>query len=461
MSLSELTSLQQTLNEAIDVYKSELAAQNIPEPSLNTSKPHPTDDTAYLPTPAMFEARRTALASMGLIKTLVQNPHDTVLAMSWASMEVASVRLAAEIGLASTLGDSEEGLNVQEIEDKTGVDGLKIERVLRLLITQGWFRETKPGYFANNRTSNLIKRDQPGRHLSTWMNERFHKTSVNLPEMLAHPDPAWRKSDSPLKTAFQLSYKTDLPVTGKVSWLTTYPEEATGFALAMGALGPTLDPGVVADFSWGEIAEGKDAIVDVGGGQGTLSCSLAAKYPEIKQFIVQDLPETQPAAESYIASKGLSDKVIFETQNFFEPQKRRGKYVFVLQQVLDDWSTEQGAVILGHIRDVLNKGSSILIINTIIQDGVFAKSGPSLSESLSSWTDRALYTPVSPPPLIPSDFGEASRVRHQLNVGLTGLCNSFERTLSQMKEMVELSGMKIKRVNPTRGWASITEVVSI
>ncbi|KAL0070370.1 hypothetical protein AAF712_002561, partial [Marasmius tenuissimus] len=108
--------------------------------------------------------------------------------------------------------------------------------------------------------------------------------------------------------------------------------EATGFALAMGALGPTLDPGVVADFSWGEIAEGKDAIVDVGGGQGTLSCSLAAKYPEIKQFIVQDLPETQPAAESYIASKGLSDKVIFETQNFFEPQKRRGKYVFVLQQ---------------------------------------------------------------------------------------------------------------------------------
>ncbi|KAJ8083530.1 hypothetical protein PM082_009404 [Marasmius tenuissimus] len=358
MSLSELTSLQQTLNEAIDVYKAELAAQNIPEPSLNTSKPHPTDDAAYLPTPAMYEAQRTALASLGLIKTLVQNPHDTVLAMSWASMEVASVRLAAEIGLASVLGDSDEGLNVKDIEDKTGVDGLKIgvlqvvhlcailtvrpERVLRLLITQGWFRETKPGYFANNRTSNLIKRDQPGRHLSTYLNERFHKTSVYLPEMLAHPDPEWRKSDSPLKTAFQLYYKTDLPLTGEVSWLTTNPEEATGFALAMGALGPTSDPGVVADFPWVEIAEGKEAIVDVGGGQGTLCCSLAAKYPEIKQFIVQDLPETRPAAESYIASKGLSDKVTFEAHNFFEPQKRRGKYVFVLQRgmqsrLIDDY----------------------------------------------------------------------------------------------------------------------------
>jgi hypothetical protein len=64
MSLSELTSLQKTLNSAIDVFKAELAAQNLPEPSLNTSKPHPIDDITYLPTPAMYEARRLALASL-------------------------------------------------------------------------------------------------------------------------------------------------------------------------------------------------------------------------------------------------------------------------------------------------------------------------------------------------------------------------------------------------------------
>ncbi|KAK1220490.1 hypothetical protein PQX77_016740 [Marasmius sp. AFHP31] len=439
MSLSELTSLQQTLNEAINVYKAELAAQNIPEPSLKTSKPHPTDDSTYLPTPAMYEARRTALASMGLIKTLIQNPHDTLLAMSWASIEISSARLAAEIGLASVLGESEEGLSIKDIEEKTGINGLKIERVLRLLVNQGWFRETKPGYFANNRTSNLIKRDQPGYHLLTYMNELFHKTSFTLPAMLTHPDPEWRNGESPTKTAFQLYYKTDLPFIGEVSWLTRHPEEATGFALAMGGLAPTSDPGVVADFPWTEIAKGKEAIVDVGG--------------------VQDVPETQPAAERYIASKGLADRVKFEAQDFFKPQKRRGKYVFVIQRVLHDWSTEQGAVILGHLKDA-SEESSILIIDTIIQDGVLAKSGPPLSESLSTQADSTLYTPVSPPPLIPSDFGEASRVQHQLNVGLTGLCNSFERTYPQMKEMVELSGMKIKKVNPTRGWASITEVAT-
>ena len=47
---------------------------------------------------------------------------------------------------------------------------------------------------------------------------------------------------------------------------------------SLGAVGPTSDPGVAADFPWDAIAKGKDGIVDVGGGQGTLCCSLAAKY---------------------------------------------------------------------------------------------------------------------------------------------------------------------------------------
>lgn len=57
------------------------------------------------------------------------------------------------------------------------------------------------------------------------------------------------------------------------------------------------------------------------------------RHPEIKQFIVQDLPETGPAADAYIASLGLSDRVKFEGHDFFKPQIRRdGKYVFVMQR---------------------------------------------------------------------------------------------------------------------------------
>jgi hypothetical protein len=59
-----------------------------------------------------------------------------------------------------------------------------------------------------------------------------------------------------------------------------------------------------------------------------------SRYPDIKKFIVQDLPATREAAESLIVSKGLTDRVEFEEQDFFKPQQRKGKYVFVMQRGL-------------------------------------------------------------------------------------------------------------------------------
>jgi hypothetical protein len=57
------------------------------------------------------------------------------------------------------------------------------------------------------------------------------------------------------------------------------------------------------------------------------------RYPDIKKLVVQDLPATRKAAESFIASsKGLNDRVEFEEQDFFKPQQRKGKYVFVMQR---------------------------------------------------------------------------------------------------------------------------------
>ena len=110
------------------------------------------------------------------------------------TLEVASIRLTAEIGVPTVLADSEEGLSIEEIAEKTGVDSLKLgpssslsdgrekmiypfaERVLRLLVTQGWFREPNQGYFANNRLSNLIKKDQAGYHIATYMLVLNHRT---------------------------------------------------------------------------------------------------------------------------------------------------------------------------------------------------------------------------------------------------------------------------------------------
>jgi hypothetical protein len=36
---------------------------------------------------------------------------------------------------------------------------------------------------------------------------------------------------------------------------------------------------------------------------------------------------------------------------------------------------------------------------------------------------HAVYEPVPPPQYLPIDFGESSRIQHQINVALTALCN--------------------------------------
>jgi hypothetical protein len=51
--------------------------------------------------------------------------------------------------------------------------------------------------------------------------------------MINHPDPAFRKDDTPVRSAFQLSYKTDLAYFGADGWLAKYPDEAAGFALGL------------------------------------------------------------------------------------------------------------------------------------------------------------------------------------------------------------------------------------
>lgn len=97
--------------------------------------------------------------------------------------------------------------------------------------------------------------------------------------------------------------------------------------------------------------------------------------------------------------------------------------------------------------------------------------GTDLVQSLLK-LNRNIYQPVPTPEFIPADFGEASRIQHLINVALTALCNckkfsnslwlasfsdlqllllsAFERTLPQLHEMVELGGLKIKKIHATR-----------
>jgi hypothetical protein len=43
----------------------------------------------------------------------------------------------------------------------------------------------------------------------------------------------------------------------------------------MGSVADTTNAGIMADIPWKQMLEGKEGLVDVGGGRGTLCCDIA------------------------------------------------------------------------------------------------------------------------------------------------------------------------------------------
>jgi hypothetical protein len=64
MSLSELASLQTTLNEALDTIRIELKSSDLPDLSSYATTRHPLDESSYTSSQRLYNARRLALGAL-------------------------------------------------------------------------------------------------------------------------------------------------------------------------------------------------------------------------------------------------------------------------------------------------------------------------------------------------------------------------------------------------------------
>ncbi|KAJ3558584.1 hypothetical protein NM688_g838 [Phlebia brevispora] len=330
--VSELDSLQRTFNHAIDTLRQELIAANLPPLSLEATEPHPMDDCHFAVPPRLYEARRLALASMGQLKSLMSFPYEKVSEEAYGVYDRACLDVLVHTGLAEYLAQAPnkaKGVHVDELQTALDMDSRKLTIVLRYLSTNGWVRETEESVFALNR---------PGLELLPGKNGRKRVLTPNVPDIantlvkwLKHPE--WKYSDSATKTAFQLVHNTDLAV---FDWVKTRPDVFVPFSEGIRAVGDAYISGVLNDYPWQSL-EGT-TIVDIGGGQGTLSILLAKQYPTL-HFIVQDLPEALELAKANIDTQlpgALEDgRFILEEQDFFKPEVRKGDaYTYMFRHVL-------------------------------------------------------------------------------------------------------------------------------
>ncbi len=168
---------------------------------------------------------------------------------------------------------------------------------------------------------------------------------------------------------------------------------------------------------------GAKVIADVGGGQGTLISSILALNPE-KQGILFDLPEVVAGSYDLIRSYGVLDRCTVIGGSFFE-KAPSGADIYILKNILHDWSDKESGLILQSIRKNIPATSKLLLLECVVP-------GPGKSH----------YAKILDLEMLVAHTGK-------------------ERTLEDFRTLLATNGFRIDRVIPTVSVTSIIEASPI
>ncbi|KZT10989.1 uncharacterized protein LAESUDRAFT_809834 [Laetiporus sulphureus 93-53] len=296
----------------------------------------PPAERSHLPSPTLFEARRTFIGACGMGIDLVHDPIVRMTEVINSYFVSQALRIAAESRIADVLdgADPEVGISIQDISRQ-----VEEGRVLRCLCTIHIFAEAKVNYYVNNADSQHLVRNEP---LRCWLLTQCmegYMASDKLPIVL------YGSLDKPSpKSAFQEAYATDK---GFWEWL----EQMVELPVA-----PRPEREIWRTGIW-EF------------GSGPVQAPAVFVVKKLRQSGRGELPEA--------LSSGRAELV---THDFFTEQPTRGADVYLLRHILHDWEDDVCVTILSHVRKAMGLYSRVLIADNVMQTTVgpsYLKSAPS------------------------------------------------------------------------------------
>lgn len=134
-------------------------------------------------------------------------------------------------------------------------------------------------------------------------------------------------------------------------------DEGTRFAEAMRQLTAIDAAAIARAYRWPR----RGVICDVAGGVGTLLAEILARRPRASGILI-DSPDVLGQAESFLASRGLEQRVERRAGDLFGILEARAD-VYVLKWILHDWSDERCREILSRVRATMPPGARVVAID--------------------------------------------------------------------------------------------------
>ncbi|KAF7344103.1 S-adenosyl-L-methionine-dependent methyltransferase [Mycena venus] len=457
------------ITKSVDTLETACASSGVSIPDLN--EPFAPPSEAFRTIPGAAEAVNIISAAALQLEAILAPPPLSLYHIVSGNFKSAALRICLESGVTEILREAgPQGLHVKDIAAKNGQDAEKLARFIRYLATHHVYREVSPNVFANNRISSMMDTLKPSREILADPEHKHEKTmglaalaSHHLDETFQASAYAWETLVDPAtaRSGDQCDAALTRAMGSKETLWQLYarPEEKLRhdrFQIGMQGV-EAMQPAdaVVKAFDWAVLPP-KSLVVDVGGGVGTSCLPLATKFPDLR-FVVQDLKgvidQGKELWNTKLPAAINSGQVTLQVHDFFTPQPQTGASIFLLKQIMHDWSDENCKKILTHLWDAAGSDTRLLLFDTIM---------PLTCHDPSADDPKGIpgAAPVSeaPAPLL-ANYGAVSEMAYTADFVMFALFNSQERTAMHLVELLRQVGWKITAIHRQPGDSTFLQCV--
>ncbi len=262
----------------------------------------------------------------------------------WSSKTLLS---AIELGLFTLLGEGP--LSGEVLHERLALHPRGAGDFLDALVAMG-FLERKDGLYSNTAETDLFL----DRHKASYIggilemaNRRLYGFWGHLTEALLTGQP-------------QNEVKNGGP--GLFETLYADPVRLRGFLTAMTGVSRGANLAIAQKLPW----ERYTTFLDVGTAQGDLAVQIAVVHPHL-QGIGFDLAPVAPVFADHAKAFGVSDRLLFESGDFFKQDLPRADVV-LMGHILHDWDLPTKKMLVKKAYEALPPGGAFVVYEALIDD---------------------------------------------------------------------------------------------